>query len=165
MIADVITFVLSNIPAICFVLALVAAFLIPHPRWSTPERYLSWMLLLGFGVTGIWGGFFHIFFPSIASAQIGWAPSPFETEMGIADAASGAVAVIAFWRSLAFKSAITLYAILAFAGVAIGHFYQAFAKGDYSPDNFGALLVVTVLQVVLLSWWLWASWRDQGRAA
>lgn len=163
MIADAIQFILSNIPTIMFVAAVVVAFLTRRPQ-STPERYLNWLLLLSVGVSGIWAGVFHIFFPSVASGQIGWTASPFETEIGIADAAMGIVAVLAFWRSLPFKAAIALTTILFYIGVIIGHFYQAFAHNDFSPDNFGLLLVVTILNVVLLGWSLWGASRQEKLA-
>ncbi len=160
MVADSIRFVLTNLPLILFVVALAVAFLTRRPE-ATAERYLAWLLLLSVGIDGIWAGIFHVFFPGIASAQIGWTPSPFEFEIGVADMALGIVAVIAFWRSLSFQSAIALYAILFYVGVAIGHFQQAFAKGDYSPDNFGALLVITIARAILLTLLLAAAWRGR----
>jgi hypothetical protein len=160
MIADITKLVLSNIPTIMFVTALVIASL-PGRSGRSAERYFAWLLLLAVGVDGIWAGIFHIFFPSVASGEIGWASSPFEFEIGVADFALGIAAVIAFRRSLSFKSAVATYAILFYVGVAIGHFYQALAHGDYSPDNFGLLLAITLMRAVLLSWLVWAVWRKR----
>jgi hypothetical protein len=114
------------------------------------------------GADGIWAGLFHIFFPAVASGEIGWAGSPFEFEIGIADLALGITAVISFGRSLSFKSGVAVYAILFYIGVAIGHVYQAVAKADFSPDNFGMLLLITVLRALLLSWLIWATWRNRS---
>lgn len=156
MIADAIQFVLSNIPLLTFIAAIICAATLDRDKpWA--ERYLAWILLLPVGVSGVWAGLFHIFFPAVASGQIGWQASPFETEIGIADVASGIVAIVAFWRSYAYKAAIALYTILAFAGFAIGHFYQAFAHNDFSPDNFGLMLVITIVIAVALSFLLWAA--------
>jgi len=149
MIAASIEFVLKNLPAFMFLLALVIATL-DRSEPNVPLRYLNWLLLLSIGLVGIWAGVFHIFFPAMASAQIGWAPSPFETEIGIADAAARVVALVAFWRSLDFKAAIVLYTALFYLGVAIGHVYQAVHANNFSPDNFGLLLLLTVIQMVLL---------------
>lgn len=158
MIATAIEFVLTNIPVVMFILALaVAALTNGFP--STAERYLAWMLLLSIGVESVWGGMFHVFLPNVASAQIGWQPSPFEYEVGVSDIGLGIAAIASFWRSLSFKSAIATVTTLFFAGVAIGHFYQAFANHDYSPDNFGIMLVITLLQMVLLPILVWASWH------
>lgn len=163
MIPETIRLVLSNVPTIMFVAAIAAAFFSRRPE-SVPERYLAWLLLLAVGVDGIWAGIFHIFFPSIASGQIGWAASPFEFEIGVADLALGIAAAISFRRSLSFMSGVATYAILFYVGVAVGHFHQAFARGDYAPDNFGMLLLVTLLRAVLLSWLLRAAWRIREAA-
>jgi hypothetical protein len=160
MIAEIIRWVLTNATLVLCILAVACAAMSGRATpW--PRRYLSWLLLLAVGVDGIWGGTFHIFFPEIASAQIGWQSSPFEAEIGIADASMGLVAIIAFWRSLSFQSAIACYAILFFIGVAIGHFVQAFGHGNFAPDNFGMLLVLTLVRVVALAGLLWAAWREE----
>ena len=163
MIADAIKLVVSNVPLIMFVAALLIATVVRRPQ-PTAERYLAWLLLLSVGLDGIWAGLFHIFFPGVASGEIGWQPSPFEFEIGVADLSLGIVAVISFWRSLSFKSAIAFFAALFYAGVVVGHFQQAFAHGDYSPDNFGIMLVVTILCVVLIGFLLWAAWRKPRTA-
>jgi len=160
MIDNVIRLVLTNVPAIMFVAALAVAYLRREPK-SAPERYLAWMLLLSVGVQGIWAGIFHIFFPGVASGEIGWASSPFEFEMGVTDLSIGIVAVAAFWRSLSFQSAVAAIIVLIYIGVAIGHFIQAYVHHDFSPDNFGLLLVVTLVSIPLLSWLVWAAWRDR----
>jgi hypothetical protein len=49
-IAESISFVLRNLPAFLLVIALLVAAL-HRGRWSTPERFLSWLLLLPVGVT------------------------------------------------------------------------------------------------------------------
>lgn len=163
MIADAIKLVLSNVPLIMFVAAMLIATLVRRPA-PVAERYLAWLLLLSVGIDGIWAGVFHIFFPGVASGAIGWDASPFEFEIGVADLSLGIVAVISFWRSLSFKSAIAFFAALFYAGVVVGHFNQAFVHGDYSPDNFGIMLVVTILRVVLLGGLLWAVWRKRTPA-
>ena len=91
MIAESIGFVLRNLPAFLLVIALVVA-AFHRGRWSTPERFLSWLLLLPVGVTALWAAVFHLFFPSVAAADIGWQVSPFQFEVGMADLAIGATA-------------------------------------------------------------------------
>ena len=161
MIAETIKFVLSNVSTIMFVMAIIIASLTRGFN-STSERYLAWLLLLAVGVSAIWAAIFHIFFPSIASAQIGWSVSPFEFEVGVADLALGIIAVIAFWRSLSFQSAVATYALVFYVGVIFGHLYQAYAHANFSPDNFGVLLLVTVLRAALLGWLLHAAWRHRN---
>src|SRR5262245_58619003 len=104
MIAANIAFLLRNLPAVLFVLALVMATL-RSGHGNTAERFLSWILLLPIGITGLWAGTFHIFFPAIAAAYIEWQVSPFQFEVGMADLAIGFTSFLAFWRELEFKAA------------------------------------------------------------
>ncbi len=166
MIADSIRTILANLPVFLCIAAIVCAALRRRDgHW--PRRYLSWILLLAVGVDGLWAGLFHVFFPAVASAQIGWQQSPFEFEIGVADIALGVIAVLAFWRSLAFQSAVAIYAIVFYGGVSIGHVVQALRNGDYAADNFGLLLVLTVARAIALLVLLWAAWRQDpsGRVA
>jgi hypothetical protein len=50
MMAEAIGFVLRNLPAFLLVIALLVA-AVHRGRRSTPERFLSWLLLLPVGVT------------------------------------------------------------------------------------------------------------------
>jgi len=123
MVASVISFVLQNLPALLFVVALLAAVAQRHHR-PAAERFLSWILLLPIGLTGLWAGAFHVFFPATAAKLIGWEVSPFQLEVGMADLAIGATAVIAFWRDLNFKAAAVSAASIFLLGDAVGHVRQ-----------------------------------------
>jgi hypothetical protein len=149
MVAAAIKFVLGNLPAILFVASFVLAAIAKSPAYF-PARLLGWLLLLSIGVESAWAGFFHIFFPHIAASSIGWEVSPFQFEIGVADASIGIVAIVSFWRSLDFKGAVVGYISLFFAGVAVGHVREAVLAGNTAANNFGLLLVITVIQVVLL---------------
>ena len=96
------------------------------------------------------GRFFHVLFAHLAAISIGWEVSPFQFEIGIADIAIGVTAIASFWRSWSFKEATILYVNLFYAGVAIGHVREAVISGDYSGNNFGLLLLITVIKVFLL---------------
>src|SRR5277367_4754340 len=104
MIADTIRFLLRNLPAVLLVIALIAA-AARHGDGLAAERFLSWILLLPIGITGLWAGIFHVFFPATAAALIGWQVSPFQFEVGMADLAIGVTACLAFWCGLGFKAA------------------------------------------------------------
>ena len=143
-----IKFVLGNLPAIVFVGAFVMA-AIAKSRNYFPARLLRW-LLLSIGIAYTWAGFFHIFFPHIAASSIGWQVSPFQFEIGVADASIGIVAIISFWRSLDFRGAVAGYISLFSIGVAIGHFREAIFAGNTATNNFGLLLIITLIHAVLL---------------
>lgn len=154
----IIAFVLSNSHAVLFLAAIVIAF-----RKGAPfsRHLLDWLLLLPIGVGYVWAGFFHVFFPEIAARSIGWQVSPFQFEIGVADLSIGIVAILSFWRSLAFKTAVALYIVLFSIGVTIGHLRQAM-EGDFAANNFGLLLILTVAEVVLFPVLLMAARRNSA---
>jgi hypothetical protein len=70
MMVQTISFILSHVPAIMFVAALIVAAFIKYPA-DFAARLLAWMLLLPVGVEETWAGLFHVFFPHLAAATIG----------------------------------------------------------------------------------------------
>ena len=157
---QVIALVLSHLPLILCAAALLVTGFCRDGR-SVPLRLLDWLLLLSVGVETLWAGLFHVLAPQVAASSIGWQVSPFQFEVGVADIAIGLVAIIAFWRSLAFKSAVVIYITLFYAGVAIGHVQQAILAQNFAPNNFGLLLVLTIAKVVVLPLLLARVWREE----
>lgn len=149
MIIQAITFFLSNIPGFMFAAAVLAAVVLKNPAYF-PERLLNWLLFLAVGVMNLWAGLFHVFAPKMSAASIGWQDSPFHFEIGVSDIAIGIIAIVSFWRSLEFKAAVVGYITLFYIGVAAGHVRQAVMAGDFAPNNFGLLLILTVVQIFLL---------------
>ena len=151
--AETIAFVLRNLPVFLFVAALVFAW-ISRSGAPVAERLLAWILLLPVGVTGLWAAVFHLFFPDVAAADIGWDPSPFQFEVGMADLAIGATACISFWRSLDFKAAVVIINAIFLLGDAIGHVGQMIAAGNFASGNAGVPflddLTLPVLTLILL---------------
>ena len=134
--AETIAFVLRNLPMFLFVAALVCARL---SRSGAPiaDRLLAWILLLPIGVSGLWAAVFHLIFPDAAAADIGWAPSPFQFEVGMADLAMGLTACVSFWRGLDFKAAAVMTNAIFLIGAAIGHVRQMIVAGNFAPGNAG----------------------------
>jgi hypothetical protein len=62
MVGETIGFLLRNLPAILFVIALALA-ASTRGHGSVAQRFLAWILLLPIGVTGLWAGVSHVFFP------------------------------------------------------------------------------------------------------
>ena len=151
--ADLIAFVLRNLPVFLFVAALALAATV---RTGAPaaDRFLAWILLLPVGVTGLWAALFHLFFPGISAAYIGWQVSPFQFEVGMADLAIGATACLSFWRNLDFKAAAVMVSSIFFLGDAVGHVKQMMVAGDFAPGNAGVPfysdVALPVLMIVLL---------------
>lgn len=95
MIAWALRFVLQNLLALLFGVGVGMAAM-RRGHGSAAERFLSWILLLPIGVTGLWSGAFHVLFPARAAAFIDWEISPFQFEVGMADMTIGLTACIVF---------------------------------------------------------------------
>lgn len=161
MMAEYIGFLVRNLPALLFVIALgVAAGSRGHG--STAERFLSWILLLPIGVTGLWAGIAHIFFPAMAAAHIGWEVSPFQFEVGMADLAIGITACIAFWRDLNFKAAAVIAASIFLLGDAIGHIRQMLLVSNFAPGNAGLPFYMDIICPLLAIALLIRARRSSG---
>jgi hypothetical protein len=119
MVGETIGLLLRNLPVLLFVVAIILA-MVTRGHGAIVERLLAWALLLPIGITGLWAGASHVFFPAVAAAHIGWQVSPFQFEVGMADFAIGVTACIAFWKSLAFKAAAVCAASVFLLGDAIG---------------------------------------------
>ena len=144
MIATFIGFSIRNLPALLFVLALVIAALRSH-RGAVAEQFLSWVLLLPIGVTWLWAGVSHVFFPAVAAAHIGWQVSPFQSEVGMADLVIGITACTAFGRDLGFKAAAVSVASIFLLGDAIGHVRQMIIAGNFGPGNAGVPFYMDII--------------------
>ena len=66
-------------------------------RSAIAETYLLYLFVFYVGVMGLFTSVFHVFFQARASASIGWAPSPFEYEVGIADLTVGVLGILCIW--------------------------------------------------------------------
>ena len=134
--AETIAFVLRNLPVFLFVAALALA---AARRTGAPgsDRLLGWILLLPIDVTGLWAAAFHLVFPQIAAADIGWEVSPFQFEVGLADLAIGATACASFWGGLDFKGAAVMASSIFLLGDAVGHVKQRIVAGNFAPCNAG----------------------------
>jgi hypothetical protein len=150
MIESTIRLVITNIPLILFVLALLIAAMTSRSASSKAEHYLAWLLLLSIGVDTLWAGLYHVFAPQTAAAFIGWQDSPFQFEIGVADIASGVMAIVSFWRSLDFKLAVVIYAVIFYVGVVYGHIHEAVVAGNFAPGNVGIMLLLSISKPILL---------------
>ena len=161
MIAATIGFLLRNLPAVLLVIALVAATMRRGPE-SAAERFLSWLLLLPIGLTGLWAGLFHVFLPETAAADIGWQSSPFQFEVGMADLAIGVTACLAFWCGLGFKAAAVSAASIFLLGDAVGHVRQMLLAGNFAPGNAGVPFYMDIACPLLAIVLLVVAWGQRG---
>lgn len=150
-----------NLSIIAFLLALLLAAISivrkqPRGRIAVSETFFRWIILLPVGVVGIYTFVMHAFFSEIASASIGWKPSPFEYEVAIANLSFGLLGLLAFRASYGFRAAAGIGNIVWLGGDAIGHIRQMIVAHNFSPGNAGpwfwtdVLIPISLLILLLL---------------
>jgi hypothetical protein len=109
------------------------------------------------GWAGIGAGISHIFFGRKVSASIGWAPSPFEREVGFANLGMGIAGVMAAGQEPAFWLAVIVVSSIFRIGCGIGHIREMIRNGNFAPNNTGVLLVnFGVPAFLILGYQAWA---------
>ena len=118
--------------------------------------YLLWLFFVYVGLMGLVASYAHIFRPEQTSASIGWAMSPYEHEVAMADLAIGVLGVLCvkfrgnFWLATAIGNAVWLL------GDAFGHLKQLREFNDHAANNGGLFLVLEfTVPVVILTMTLW----------
>jgi hypothetical protein len=139
------------------VVALVAASV--HLTFSPKRRgssttivgtYLIYLLFIYVGLMGLFTAYYHVFRPLEASASIGWATSPFEYEVGMADLTVGVLGVLClvfrdgFWLATAIADAVWLL------GDAVGHIREMVVHNNHAENNAGIFLVLELAMPVLI---------------
>ncbi|MDQ0506103.1 DUF6790 family protein [Xanthobacter agilis] len=148
------------VPIIAWIAALVCAGLAvaraPSPRGVrlAADRLLRYINLFPVGLIGLWAALGHIAFPEESARAIGWAASPFQFEVGVANLGIGLAGIIAaIWPNWGFRAAIAVMTTGFLGGAAIGHLVQIAETGNLAAGNAGPILytdVLTPLSLLLL---------------
>ena len=145
MIRDFIKFILGNFTLTFFVLGFIAA-LISIYRYPavkskalTADVLLKYFCLFAIGITYIYNAIFHIYFHALAARFIGWADSPFQTEVGTASLGFGVIGFLATRKNFGLRVAAVLGPSIFLLGAAIGHVYQMVINKNFSPGNAGII--------------------------
>lgn len=102
------------------------------------------------GWAGIGAAVAHVIFSRHTSASIGWAPSPFEREIGFANLGFGVVGLLAASQDVKFALAIVLASSIFRVGCGIGHIHEIVANRNYSVNNTLVLVANFAVPAALL---------------
>jgi hypothetical protein len=106
-----------------------------------PRDLVAYGVFYLIGWAGIGGGISHAVFGKKTSASIGWAPSPFETEIGFANLGFGVAGVLAplygpeYWWAVIVASSV--FRVLA----GLLHIREIVRSKNYAINNTAILLV------------------------
>ncbi|MFG1394317.1 DUF6790 family protein [Xanthobacter agilis] len=140
------------VPIIAWIAALVCAGLAvaraPSPRGVrlAADRLLRYINLFPVGLIGLWAALGHIAFPEESARAIGWAASPFQFEVGVANLGIGLAGIIAaIWSNWGFRAATAVMTTGFLGGAAIGHLVQIAETGNLAAGNAGPILYTDAL--------------------
>src|SRR5688572_32852136 len=117
----------SLVPTLLWVAALacagVAIWREPRPvlRGFVVDRLLRYLFLFPLGLQGLWAFIGHVFFAEQAAASIGWANTPFQYEMGVANLGLGLAAIYAAYKGFEARLAVGIVGACFLIGAGIVH--------------------------------------------
>jgi hypothetical protein len=115
--------------------------------------------LFPLGVQGLWAFLGHVFFPDRSAAAIGWAPSPFQYEVGVANLGLGLACIYAAFSGFPARLAAGVAVGCFLFGAGIGHIRDIAETGNLAPGNSGPIMVTDFLTpIVLFGLLAWQGW-------
>lgn len=161
----------SLIPVLVWVVALLcwSAAVMRAPRPLTQDfvvdRGLRYLFIFPFGLMGLWAFVGHVMFPDRAAAAIGWAPSPFQFEVGYANLGIGLASLYAAYAGFYARVAVAIAASSFLIGAGIGHVVDISEHGNLAAGNAGPILVSDFLTpIVVLALLIVAARRPQPKS-
>lgn len=161
---ETIKYLLNNISVTTSLLFLIAfgIDILINSSQSWSERCFFWFLIFPVGLTCLYAGVFHIFYQDIAAGLIGWEPSPFEIEVGLANLSFAAMAILAaFYGFEARMILITGYSLFLW-GAAIGHVRDMIVNNNYHSANAGPFFWTDILFPLVGIILLVMTYRKEG---
>lgn len=127
----------------------------PGVHWGPELVANAVAYLIGYAMVG--AGISHIFFGRRISKTIGFQQSPYELEVGFADLAMGAVALMAASYSPEFSLAVILISSIYRVGCGIGHIRSMVRERNFAVNNTLILVVNFVVPAFLLmAYYAWS---------
>jgi len=163
--------IVSLVPVALWVIALLCAAIaiLRGPRPITfsfvVDRLLRYILVFPLGVQGLWAFFGHVFMPEESATSIGWEPSPFQYEVGVANLGIGLASLYAAFKGFQARAAVAVVATCFLGGAGIGHLRDIAMGDNLAPGNAGPILYTDFLTPIAVLVLLLMSPRSKARSA
>lgn len=120
----------------------------PRSTARTAEIFLVWWMVVAVGIGSAFGSMFHFFDGPDTAREIGYTNGDggFQTEVGFADLAIGALGILCFRFRDGFLLAAVIAVSICYLGDAYGHIHQAAIHDNHDPDNTGLVLWADFIQ-------------------
>jgi hypothetical protein len=132
-------------------------------RTAMARIYLLYLLFIYVGLMGVFTAYAHVFRPIQTSASIGWAPSPYEYEVGMADLTVGVLGILCLWLRGNFWLATAIGNAVWLLGDAIGHMRQMVLYNNHASNNSGIFLIAEIITPLAILFLALYDRRSDGR--
>jgi len=148
--------ILTNFSLSMLILAFILATLHKLTNKELPifEILYRWVALLPLGMTSIYAFIMHDYFPTLAASTIGWATSPFQHEVAVANLAIGVIAILSIRKGCGFRWATVIASSIWLWGCALGHARQIIENHDMAIGNAGSWFYIDILIPILLIFYM-----------
>jgi uncharacterized protein DUF6790 len=146
----------SLVPILLWLAALACAAVaiwqgpLPIDRSFVIDRLLRYLFLFPLGLLGLWAFIGHVFFAGQSAASIGWAPSPFQYEVGVANLGLGLASLYVAFRGFEARLAVAVAAACFLIGAGFGHIRDIVVAGNLAPGNAGPIMVTDFLTPIAI---------------
>ena len=113
------------------------------------DRLIKYLLIFPLGVQSLWAFLCHVH-PEESAAVIGWEPSPFQYEVGVANLGIGLAALYAAFQGFQARAAVAVMAACFLGGAAVGHLRDIAMGDNLAPGNAGPILYTDMLTPIML---------------
>lgn len=137
----------------------------PRRRDVAIDRALRAVFIFPLGLVAFWAFAGHVFFPERAAAAIGWQPSPFQYEVGVANLGIAVASLYAAFAAFQARLAVALAASCFLAGAGVGHVHLMVTEGDFAAGNAGPILVSDFLApLAAFALLIAAKWQPRAKS-
>jgi len=117
----------------------------PPTREVVIETVLSYFVLFTIGVSYLYNFVMHTVFGEMTARIIGWADSPFQTEVGFASLGFAAIGFLAWRGSYDLRLAAILGTAFFSLGAAGVHIYEMVTAHNFATGNAGVVFYTDIL--------------------
>lgn len=148
--------IVSLVPVALWAVALlstvIAVWLGPRPITFgvVADRLLRYVLIFPLGVQSLFAFLCHVFLSEEAAAAIGWEPSPFQYEVGVANLGIGLASLYAALQGFQARAAVAVMATCFLGGAAVGHIRDIALGDNLAPGNAGPILYTDILTPIVI---------------
>jgi hypothetical protein len=149
-------YIVSAVPVGLWVAAVVCAgiAILRAPRPITfrliVNKLLCYLFVFPLGVQGLWAFFSHVFMSEVAANAIGWEPSPFQYEVGVANLGLALASFYAAFKGFEARAATAIAAACFLAGAGVGHLMDIAQGDNLTPGNAGPILYTDFLTPIAI---------------